>query len=97
MTIDPIPSDQAALAHLDALRWRMALALTGIMTATYFGFVLLVAFDKPLLQTTIAPGLSIGILLGVLMVLIVWTLTAVYVVWANRRYDHRVRALRGPQ
>ena len=42
----------------------LAITLTAVMTLVYVGFILLVAFNKPLLGTVIAPGLSIGILLG---------------------------------
>ena len=36
------------------------------MTVIYVGFILLIAFNKPLLGTVLVPGLSLGILLGVL-------------------------------
>ena len=60
----------------------------------YFGFVLLVAYDKPLLGRLIAPGLSLGILLGALVIVSAWVLTWVYVRWANRLYDASRGALR---
>jgi uncharacterized membrane protein (DUF485 family) len=88
-------SDEARLAHLSAARWRVALTLTATMVAVYFGFILLVAFDKPLLASTIRPGLSVGILLGILVIATVWALTAAYVVWSNRYYDHVLADLRG--
>ena len=53
-----------ALEALAARRWRIALGLTAAMLATYFGFVLLVAYDKPLMGRILVPGLSLGILLG---------------------------------
>ena len=34
------------------------------MLIFYFGFILLVAFNKPLLSILLSPGLSLGILLG---------------------------------
>ena len=40
------------LIRLAARRWRIALALTATMLVTYFGFVLLVAYDKPLLGSS---------------------------------------------
>ena len=55
-----------ALVALAARRWRIARALTASMLVTYFGFVLLVAYDKPLLGKILMPGLSLGILLGAL-------------------------------
>ena len=75
-------------------RWRVAILLTAIMVAVYFGFIALIAFDKPLLATRIAPGLTLGILLGVLVILASWVLTWVYVRWANAHYDTRLDALR---
>ena len=76
-----------ALVVLAARRWRIARALTVSMLVTYFGFVLLVAYDKPLLGKILMPGLSLGILLGALVILVAWALTGIYVRWANRVYD----------
>jgi uncharacterized membrane protein (DUF485 family) len=64
------------------------------MLAVYFGFILLVAFDKPLLGRLLAPGLSVGILLGVVVILTAWVLIWVYVRWANAHYDAAVARLR---
>jgi uncharacterized membrane protein (DUF485 family) len=68
--------------------------LTGAMMVLYFGFILLVAFNKPLMALQLVPGLSVGILLGVLVILSAWVLVGVYVVWANRSYDRHIAALR---
>jgi len=82
------------LEELAAARWRMAIGLTLSMMVVYFGFILLVAFNKPLLGTLLAPGLSLGILLGALVIVVAWVLTWVYVSWANRYYDAAVARLR---
>ena len=76
-----------ALEALARTRWRVAIALTAAMLVAYFGFILLVAFDKPLMGKPVAPGLSLGILLGVLVILVAWVLTGIYIVWANGKYD----------
>ena len=81
------------LRLLAAARWRIAIALTLTMMAIYFGFILLVAFDKPLLGTLVTGGLSLGMLLGALVILVAWVLTWVYVRWANRHYDVALREL----
>jgi uncharacterized membrane protein (DUF485 family) len=39
------------------------------------------------------PGLSLGILLGALVIVVSWILTWIYVRWANTVYDAQVRAL----
>ena len=82
------------LEAVSAARWRVAISLTVAMMAVYFGFILLVAFDKPLLGRVIAPGLSLGMLLGVLVIVAAWILTWVYVRWANTHYDSRVGGLK---
>ena len=82
------------LTRVAAARWRIAIALTGAMMTVYFGFILLVAYNKPLLGVQVAPGLSLGILLGALVIVSAWVLTWIYVRWANRHYDERIRNLR---
>lgn len=82
------------LTRVAAQRWRLALLLTTIMTVVYVGFILLIAFNKPLLGTILMPGLSLGIVLGVLLILLAWALILIYVRWTNTHYDHRVAAHR---
>jgi uncharacterized membrane protein (DUF485 family) len=82
------------IRRIAAARWRVAILLTTAMMAIYFGFILLVAYGKPLLTTTIAPGLSVGILLGALVIVSAWILMLIYVRWANRHHDVAVRAVR---
>lgn len=85
---------QVHLTRVAAARWRLALILTAVMTLTYVGFILLIAFNKPLLGTILMPGLSLGILLGVLLILTAWALIMIYVRWANTHYDSSVAAER---
>jgi len=90
----PVPPVPEQLRALDAARWRIAISLTAAMTVIYVGFILLIAYAKPLLATRVAPGLSLGILLGVMVILAAWLLILVYVRWANRHYDTALAALR---
>ena len=82
------------LADLAARRWKVQVVLTAAMVALYFGFILLIAYNKPLLARMIAPGLSLGILLGALVIVASWLLTLVYVRWANTHYDAGLDRLR---
>jgi len=84
-------SDFRSLAET---RWRIAVGLTVAMVAIYFGFILLIAYDKPLMGRLLIPGLSLGVLLGALVIVASWLLTWVYVRWANTHYDARLDALR---
>lgn len=83
-----------ALEAIAAARWRIAISLTIAMMAIYFGFILLVAFNKPLLGALVAGGLSLGMLLGALVILAAWVVTWIYVRWANTHYDAAIEALR---
>lgn len=85
---------QVHLTRVAASRWRLAVLLTTAMTVIYVGFILLIAFNKPLLGTIVVPGLSLGILLGVLVIITAWVLIMVYVRWTNTHYDHRVADVR---
>lgn len=82
------------LERIAARRARVAGALTAAVMAVYFGFILLIAYAKPLLATQLRPGLSLGIALGALVIVISWLLTWLYVRWANRHYDAAVDELR---
>ncbi len=84
----------STLEAVAAARWRIAVILTAAMMIVYFSFILLVAFRRELLGTLVAPGLSLGILLGALVIVTAWVLTWVYVRWANRHYDQSVDRLR---
>lgn len=87
-------SFESRLSAVAASRWRVAIALTGAMVTLYFGFILLIAYAKPVLARRVVPGLSLGILLGALVIVAAWILTWVYVRWANTHYDAELERLR---
>jgi len=91
----PTPSSAAddRLRVLAAQRWRIAIWLTAAMIVLYFGFIILIAYDRPVLARLVAPGLTVGILLGALVIVVSWLLTYGYVRWANTRYDTALREL----
>jgi uncharacterized membrane protein (DUF485 family) len=90
-----MPGSDQRLRELDRARWRIAVTLTAATVLLYFGFIALVAFGRHLLGIQLIPGLSLGILLGALVIVSSWVLTWVYVRWANAVYDPEVRALMG--
>ena len=93
----PDTPSHTTLEAVSAARWRIAISLTIAMMVAYFGFILLVAFNKPLLGTRIVPGLSLGILLGALVIVVAWALTWIYIRWANAHYDASIAGLRPPR
>jgi uncharacterized membrane protein (DUF485 family) len=84
---------ESKLQALARTRMRLAITLTLGMIVIYFGFVLLIAFNKPLLGSLLRPGLSLGILLGALVIVFSWILTWIYVRWANAHYDRLLREI----
>ncbi len=75
-------------------RARFAWTLTIAMLVIYFGFILLVAFAKPLLATKIGDGVtSLGIILGLGVIVSAFVLTGIYVHRANSRFDELTRRL----
>lgn len=74
-------------------RWRIASLLTLAMVIVYFGFIFLVGFHKELMGMQITEGLSLGILLGVVVILAAWVFTLIFVYWANKHLDVNIRQL----
>ena len=97
----PAPVDtSSAIRELGRRRWRVAATLTVAMVALYFGFISLIAFNRALLARKLTDGLSLGILLGALVIVVSWLLTWVYVRWANTHYDtalERINRDAGPR
>ena len=74
--------------ELKARRTRFGAWLTLAMLVVYYGFILLVAFAKPFLFTRIGAGVTtIGIPLGVGVIVFTILITVLYVGRANRDYD----------
>ena len=70
-------------------RWSVSLLLLTLLFVSYYGFILLVAFNKQFLATKISAGAvtSIGIPLGVGVLVFTIVLTAIYVRRANTEFD----------
>jgi uncharacterized membrane protein (DUF485 family) len=84
----------ARIEALAAARERVALVLTLLMILLYFGFIALVAFAHPVLARLVVPGLTLGILLGALVIVASWLLTWVYVRWMAVHYDREIELLK---
>lgn len=65
-----------------------AWTLSVIMLVIYFGFIALVAFAKPLLAMKVGGGVtSLGIVLGLVVIVSAFLLTGIYVRRANGEFD----------
>ena len=75
-------------------KWLISLLLTFIMLVIYFGFILLIAFDKPFLAKPIGQNLTLGLPVGIGILFSAWLLTGIYIWWANKFYDKQVDELK---
>lgn len=76
------------------LKWRVSLILTVAMLIIYFGFILLIAFNKSFLATPIGKNLTLGLPVGIGVLISAWILTGIYTFWANRYHDNRVSQIK---
>ena len=97
-TVDPqleriarTPEFQQLVAERTKFGW----ILTGLMLVVYFGFIGLIAFDKSVLAIKVGGGTaSLGLFLGVFVILFAFLLTGIYVTRANTRFDALSDALK---
>ena len=79
------------MATRKSLGWTLSI----LMLVIYFGFFLLVAFDRSFLGTPLSGAgvTTIGIPIGLAVIVSAFVLTGIYVVKANARYDELTRQI----
>ncbi len=88
--------DHPAFRTLIRRRRRWCRGLTLAMAGVYFGFMMVAAFGRPLLARPLGEGpLTVGLLAGLMVVVVSFALTALYVRVANREFDPLIRQLSG--
>jgi uncharacterized membrane protein (DUF485 family) len=74
--------------ELKAKRTRFGMLLTVAMLVVYYGFILLVAFNKPFLSTRLGTGvMTYAMPIGFGVILFTVLITVIYVRRANSEYD----------
>ncbi len=73
---------------LRSTRTRLGWTLTALMMIVYYGFILLVAFDKSFLAQRMGDGvMTLGIPIGFGVIIFTIVITAYYVRRANAEFD----------
>jgi uncharacterized membrane protein (DUF485 family) len=76
-------------------RTRFAWVLSATMLVIYFGFILLIAFAPSLLGTPIDGGVTtVGIPVGLFVIVSAFVLTGIYVYRANSEFDPMTREIK---
>jgi uncharacterized membrane protein (DUF485 family) len=86
--------ESADFKRLVKKRWSVSMILLAALFVTYYGFILLVATNKTLVNTKIGEVTTLAIPLGLGAIVVAFVLTAIYVGWANKSYDPEVERLR---
>ena len=74
--------------ELRAKRNPLGIVLTVLMLVVYYGYIGLIAFDKPFLAKPIGAGVtSLGIPIGMGVILFTIAITVYYVRIANNKFD----------
>ena len=82
--IEANPKYHELRAKRNVLGW----TLTGLMLVVYFGYIALIAFDKPFLARPIGNGVTtLGIPIGLGVIIFTIVITGIYVRRANSEYD----------
>ncbi|MFO0754775.1 MAG: DUF485 domain-containing protein [Thermodesulfovibrionales bacterium] len=72
----------------------ISVILTVLELVLYFGFIALIAFNKPFLSSKVSGAITIGIPIAVGTIVLSWVLTGIYIRWANNKYDVLVRKVK---
>lgn len=85
------PNYRRLVATRSAYGW----ALTAIMMVVFYGYILLVAFDKELMGTRIGAGVTTwGMPIGLFVIVFTIVITGIYVRRANGEFDQLTEQIR---
>jgi uncharacterized membrane protein (DUF485 family) len=89
-TIMNNPKFKALVSERSSIAWSLSIA----MLVIYFGFILLVAYANGFLGTPLGAGVTtIGIPIGLFVIISAFILTGIYVRKANARFDDLTRQI----
>ena len=86
------PDFKSLVSQKNTISW----ILTVLELVLYFGFIALIAFNKPFLAQKLNAGTktTVGIPIAVGTILGSWVFTGIYIYWANTKYDTMVKKLK---
>ena len=79
---------------LSAQKNTISVILTILELVLYFGFIALIAFNKPFLAQKFSGAITIGIPIAVGTIFFSWVFTGIYIFWANTKYDVLVKKVK---
>jgi uncharacterized membrane protein (DUF485 family) len=86
--------DDKDFRSLSGQKFAMSTILTILELVLYFGFIALIAFNKPFLSQKLSGAITIGIPIAVGTIILSWIFTGIYIRWANNTYDVLVKKVK---
>jgi uncharacterized membrane protein (DUF485 family) len=83
------PNYRALVKERSAFGWTLAI----VMLVLYYGYVAIVAFDPSLIGVKVSGTITVGLIMGVALIMLSVLLTGIYILRANTRYDALTRAI----
>ena len=85
--------DDPQFRDLVRRKQKLSLTLTLLIFVVYFGYMALMAFAPEMLSARVG-ATTLGIPVGIGIIIFAWITTGVYVQWANGAYDAMVARVR---
>jgi uncharacterized membrane protein (DUF485 family) len=85
----PLRSDDPEFRDLVRRKNSLSIILSLLIFSIYFGFIGLMAFSPKTLSSWVGSA-TLGIPVGIGVIILAWILTGIYVSWANGAYDTMV-------
>jgi uncharacterized membrane protein (DUF485 family) len=87
--IENDPNYAKLVSERKSFGWTLAI----ITLVMYYGYIAIIAFAPSVISTKIAGSITVGIVLGVAIIIASIVLTGIYVVRANAEYDDLTNAI----
>jgi len=87
--IEADPNYRKLVAERKLFSWTLAI----ITLVIYYGFIAVIAFAPGIISTKVSGDITIGIIIGVAVILASILLTGIYVLRANSEYDDLTNAI----
>ena len=87
--IEADPNYQKLVSERKSFGWTLAI----ITLIAYYGFIAVVAFAPGIIATKVSGNITIGIVIGLALILGSILLTGIYVLRANSQYDDLTAAI----
>ncbi len=87
--IEADPNYQKLVSERKSFGWMLAI----IILVLYYGYIAIVAFAPSVIAVPVSGNITVGILMGLALILLSILLTGLYVLRANSQYDDLTRAI----